>query len=147
MREVPALFNRLTVFDPRIPHGVRRVEGTHDVRDGRLVIHGWFVQPRPFIEGPLSTRALQTAIDDLSGELNRLFTEGLDVRGTLSCRFEVSASGKISKAETLSNALRHPGGDLRIEKALIKHIKEVFSRMHFGKQRGVSKITLPLIFG
>jgi len=41
------------VFDPRIPHGVRTVTGTHDPREGRLVIHGWFVQPRPFIRGPL----------------------------------------------------------------------------------------------
>jgi hypothetical protein len=42
---------QLTVFDPRIPHGVREVRGTHDPRAGRLVIHGWFVQPRPFVAG------------------------------------------------------------------------------------------------
>lgn len=30
-------FNRLTVFDPRFPHGVRPVAGTRDPRKGRLV--------------------------------------------------------------------------------------------------------------
>lgn len=30
-------FNRLTVFDPRFPHGVRPVGGTRDPRKGRLV--------------------------------------------------------------------------------------------------------------
>ena len=37
---VPALFNRLTVFDPRFPHGVKQVHGTRDPRKGRLVLHG-----------------------------------------------------------------------------------------------------------
>lgn len=37
---VPAPFNRLTVFDPRFPHGVRQVHGTRDPRKGRLVLHG-----------------------------------------------------------------------------------------------------------
>jgi hypothetical protein len=147
VQSVPSLFNRLTVFDPRIPHGVRRVEGPHDVVKGRLVIHGWFVQPRPFIEGPLSTRTLQSVIDDLSGELNRLFTDGLDMNGTLSFRFRVNAQGKVTKVEVLSNALRHPGGDLRIEKALLRHIGALIAKVSFGKQRGISDVTLPLIFG
>lgn len=30
-------FNRLTVFDPRFPHGVRMVQGTRDPLKGRLV--------------------------------------------------------------------------------------------------------------
>lgn len=30
-------FNRLTVFDPRFPHGVRPVGGTRDPLKGRLV--------------------------------------------------------------------------------------------------------------
>ena len=46
----PPLFNRLTVFDARIPHGVRRVEGTRDPRHGRLVLHGWFTAPSPHFE-------------------------------------------------------------------------------------------------
>lgn len=33
-------FNRLTVFDPRFPHGVRTVEGTRDPLKGRLVSAG-----------------------------------------------------------------------------------------------------------
>ena len=44
-------FNRMTVFDPRLPHGVPVVEGTHDPREGRLVLHGWFNEPSPFFSG------------------------------------------------------------------------------------------------
>ena len=52
---VPPLFNQLTVFDPRMPHGVRVVEGTRDPCRGRLVLHGWFTQPAPFFQGVLLT--------------------------------------------------------------------------------------------
>ena len=48
---VPPHFNQLTVFDPRLPHGVRTVEGTRDPRRSRLVLHGWFTQPAPFFQG------------------------------------------------------------------------------------------------
>jgi hypothetical protein len=34
MLTIPPLFNQLTVFDPRLPHGVRRVQGTSDPRYG-----------------------------------------------------------------------------------------------------------------
>lgn len=146
IEEVPSLFNRLTVFDPRIPHGVREVRGVNDVLDGRLVIHGWFVQPRPFIEGPLEPDDLQSVIDDLSGALNELFNEGLEIYGTLSLRLSVSKSGSVEKTEILSNALRHPGGDPRIEKALVRHIVSLLKKVSFPKQKAPSMITLPLIF-
>ena len=48
---MPPLFNRLTVFDPRYPHGVRLVEGVQDPLKARLVLHGWFTEPVPFFDG------------------------------------------------------------------------------------------------
>ena len=146
LTEIPPIFNRLTVFDPRIPHGVREVEGVRDLTEGRLVIHGWFVQPRPFIEGPLSVDDLQSVIDDLSGNLGDLFDQGVDIHGTLSVRFTVSPAGVVSKVETLSNALRHPTGDVRVEKALVKHIHGFLKQTSFNKKRAPSMVTLPLIF-
>jgi len=145
-REVPALFNRLTVFDPRIPHGVKEVRGVRDVLEGRLVIHGWFVQPRPFVEGPLGAKSVQSAINDLSGSLQGLIEEGLDITGMMSVRFQVTAKGDVRQPTVLSNALRHPGGDQRIEKALIQHVRQFLGGMKFPKTRAPSHVTLPLIF-
>ena len=48
------MFNRLTVFDPRLPHGVRPVEGVRDPRQARLVLHGWFADPEPFFTGAIT---------------------------------------------------------------------------------------------
>jgi hypothetical protein len=144
--EVPPLFNRLTVFDPRVPHGVREVRGVRDPRQGRLVIHGWFVQPRPFIEGPLSTKDLQSVIDDLSGSLGEFFAQGLAVYGTLSVGFQVSQAGSVSNLRVLSNALRSPGADRRIEAALLKHVRNFLTSSRFRKAKAKSQVTLPLIF-
>ena len=54
VQQVEPLFNRMTVFDPRLPHGVSIVEGTRDPREGRLVLHGWFNEPAPFFSVSVS---------------------------------------------------------------------------------------------
>lgn len=144
--EIQPLFNRLTVFDPRIPHGVREVKGIQDILKGRLVIHGWFVQPRPFIEGPLSPRELQNLIDSLGAELEKLFDQGLEIRGMLSMRFKVSANGEVSEVKALSNSLRPMSGDKRIVRALLKHIAGLVKKHRFHKRKEASFVTLPLIF-
>lgn len=57
VERVEPLFNRLTLFDPRLPHGVREVQGEMDPRKGRLVLHGWFTEPVPYYEVFARTRA------------------------------------------------------------------------------------------
>jgi hypothetical protein len=47
-------WNRLTVFDARLPHGVAPVRGTRDPRRGRLVLTGWFSDPQPSVSGALA---------------------------------------------------------------------------------------------
>lgn len=143
---VEARFNRLAVFDPRIPHGVREVRGVHDPREGRLVIHGWYVQPRPFIEGPLSTKELSAAIEDLSGALGELLAGGLDLQGVLSARFKVGAEGRVTGFKVLTNALRHPLRQPDDERAVLELVRNFFAARAFKKQRGRSSVTLPLIF-
>ena len=145
--EVPPKFNRLTVFDPRIPHGVKTVRGVNDLTKGRLVIHGWFVQPRPFIEGPLAPKDLQVLIDDLSGELSVALDEGLDLKGLLSLKLSFTAQGKISRVQTLANTLKASNSqDRLLETSLVNHISRWLKSANVRKQRGPSTVTLPLVF-
>ena len=51
---VAPLWNRLTIFDARLPHGVSTVRGTRDPRRGRLVLTGWFSEPQPCFSGPMA---------------------------------------------------------------------------------------------
>jgi hypothetical protein len=153
-KRIPSPFNRLTVFDPRVPHGVSRLEGAEDVLEGRLVLHGWFVQPRPWIDGPLSPRRFRQWTDGFQEELAPVFMNGRMVaHGMCSFRFEVLPSGKTRNARILANTVRllaGTEGSITAEKAwnrrLEKQILAIVESSDFGKQKGLSVVTLPLVF-
>ncbi len=110
--KIPTRFNQLLLFDPRIPHGVSRVVGTREPRHGRLVLHGWFVAPRPFIEGGLSRS--HSGIE-WSGELIewclRIVDETLgDYQGICNLKFSIMPSGVVKKADLIFHSLLDPSG-------------------------------------
>jgi hypothetical protein len=144
LEAVEPLFNRLTVFDPRVPHGVRRVEGTRDPREGRLVIHGWFVQPRPFVDGPLATGELRRALNAL-GEALPGVVAGAPVAGVHTVRFRVRATGEIEAPTVLVDTLRIAGGDERELKRVRRALAATVKAFAFKKQRGVSTVTIPIV--
>ncbi|MEW5743488.1 MAG: 2OG-Fe(II) oxygenase [Myxococcota bacterium] len=139
-------FNRLVVFDPRLPHGVRRVEGSREPREGRVVIHGWFVQPRPFIEGPLAPRALERAIDGLSDFLSEALARGFPVAGLLSLGFTVSPAGRVRQVKVLTDTTRAAGEAETERTRLIRSVTRQIAGWAFPKQRRASRVTLPLVF-
>jgi hypothetical protein len=145
VRAIEPVFGRLTVFDPRVPHGVRCVRGTHDPRDGRLVIHGWFVQPRPFIHGPLRASALTSRVDELTGSLGG-WLHGLPVAGLLSLAFTVDRRGGVSAVRVLCDTTRVPAADEVARRRLVRTIAAAVGGWRFAPQRGASRITLPLVF-
>jgi hypothetical protein len=145
IRAVPPVFARLTVFDPRIPHGVSTVTGTHDPREGRLVIHGWFVQPRPFVRGPLPVRALASRIDDLTAQLGA-WVGDLPISGLVSIAFVVDRGGRVRAPRVLSDTTRVPGRDEPARRTLIRRIRAAVAGLSFGAQRATSQVTLPLVF-
>ena len=105
---VPALFNRLTIFDPRLPHGVKPVRGTQDPREARLVIHGWFTdQGTPFYTGSLAeeeaTGVLNAALPAVYEELGK---ECARVTGVLNVRMLISGgSGSVTAMEAVADTL------------------------------------------
>lgn len=143
--EVEPRFGRLAVFDPRIPHAVRTVTGTRDPRAGRLVVHGWFVQPRPFVEGPLPAAALAARIGDLTGEVSAALA-GLPLAGLLSLGIAVTPSGRVGPVRVLSDTTRAPSGAERERRRALARIRRAVTRWRFPRRRGASWITLPLVF-
>ncbi|MCA2980071.1 MAG: 2OG-Fe(II) oxygenase [Myxococcaceae bacterium] len=139
-------FNRLTVFDPRLPHGVRRIDGSMDPREGRLVIHGWFVQPRPFIEGPLAPRRLSEGIEQVSRAMAPALEAGLPVAGLLSLGFRVGAGGLVGPVRVLSDTTRAPAHEEPRRRALVRLIRRSVQRLRFPATAAGSRVTLPLVF-
>ena len=144
LRAIEPRFARLVAFDPRIPHGVRTVTGTRDPRQGRLVIHGWFVQPRPFVRGPLAARALGARIAELTDQLGG-WLGALPIAGLVSFAFDVDRRGAAASVRLLSDTTRVPRADEQARRALVRRIRAAIAGWRFGAQRGESRVTLPLV--
>jgi hypothetical protein len=127
-------FNRLTVFNPSLPHGVREVRGTNDPREGRLVIHGWFVNPRPFWAGPLTAEQVGESLDHGLGAV----VGGLELgEGLISLRLSITPAGRVRTVKPLINTLvgaRH-----------VRTLEKRLANLHFPRRRSGTRLTLPLI--
>jgi hypothetical protein len=145
-RTVAPTFGRLVVFDPRIPHGVRRVAGTTDPRAGRLVINGWFVQPRPFITGPLPRAAVARRIAELVDAIATWSRDGLWITGTIAFAIAVSAAGRVRSVRVLSDTSRPPRQREADRRFAVKHLRDTIRGWTFPARPRPSTITLPLVF-
>ena len=146
VRKIPPRFNQLLVFDPRVPHGVARVEGVRDPRKARLVIHGWFVEPRPFIAGPLRVTAVEAQIARLTEHLEASEWLQNPLHGSLILRYRVDRAGRVAQAKIVWNGVRALGGDPDSARGLANFALKEIGKMRLGPQKGGSTVTLPLNF-
>lgn len=146
IQKIPSPFNQLTVFDPRFPHGVTEVKGTRDPMESRLVMHGWFVEPRPYVVGGLSTAKVQKTIDPIFYHLNDLLTQLDPVHGTLSFRLQISKNGTVKNFKGLTNTIIPIHHDSNSDRILYKELKTLFSNLKFSPAKTDSLITIPLMF-
>lgn len=153
--KIGADFNQLLVFDPRLPHGVREVRGVRDPLEGRLVIHGWFTDPAPFVTGGLEKKRVPTgkALDQAFGQIgeiielmNRNVADELSIHGTLVYRLKVSATGAVTEVKLQSNTLVSLDHKPDALKVLLSKSKQALSQIKFPKAPQASEIVAPLLF-
>ena len=137
-------FNQLLCFDPRIPHGVREVRGVRDPRAGRLVVHGWFVESRPFVEGALAGYAkLEEWLEAEAEKFSPLFSEFPTARGVLTLRLRFNAAGNLVDWTTLTHTLIGLG---ELTPLFRRELAEILRDVRAPRARGGSSLTLPLQF-
>lgn len=141
--KIPATPNRLIVFDPRYPHGVTRVNGVDGLLDCRLVIHGWFTEPRPMVEGSLSVRKAIPSMDLIASSLLDSFQQ-TDLSGIFCTRLTVTPSGEIRSAEILTTHLIHSGSGNLASESWIRDRLLDSTFVRFPKSSGTTRITLPI---
>ena len=115
-----------------------RVEGVRDPRGARLVIHGWFTEPRPFIEGPLADLEVEEGLAPALEDLPSLLAELGVFHGMLSLRLEVEATGRVGAARTLANTLvglDAPGVE---ERRATRRVVDRLKRARFAEASGPS---------
>ncbi len=141
LQKIAPEFNRLTVFDPRFPHGVERVDGVPSIQDSRLVIHGWFTEPRPMIEGHLGMRRALRPMDAFAAKVLDRLSE-YPHTGLLTLRLEIAESGKPESITVLSDHILDGLGQ-PFERKLLKSIL-LEAPAEFPRSGGRTRITLPL---
>lgn len=141
---IPAPMNRLTVFDPRYPHGVREVRGTHNPLEARLVIHGWFMEPKTYKEGPLPAKASEKILNICFEQLQQHLGNFPLCQGTLSLQMTINRSGTVKSVKFATNTLTDLGGEKTSK--LNRLILKIYSSAKFPTARSETQFTIPLIF-
>ena len=135
------------MFDPRLPHGVSEVRGTRDPSEGRLVIHGWFVQPRPFVTGALSPARVAPALEEaIRGAEPKLSKLG-PLQGALSVRLTIAPGGRPTRIETLTNNLMPTDGSPEPGRRAAAELRRGLLAAKFPRASGRTRVTVPVLFG
>lgn len=143
VQKIEPKFGRLLIFDPRIPHGVSRVSGTVDPLKGRLVLHGWFTPPNPFIEGSLKPKQIEKVLSAFDENFAN-FAEPLNT-GTIAYRISIAPRGNVTRVYRLATSIPSSDrSDLLSRRSLDRYIEKFFLSTKFPSAKGSSRLTLPL---
>ncbi|HEU0099971.1 MAG TPA: hypothetical protein VFQ67_14505 [Allosphingosinicella sp.] len=139
-------FNRLTLFDDRMTHGVQRVEGSMNPLEGRLVLHGHISESGPFAEGPLDGAAVAAIVlEGLRPVLSALEKTPVLHHGPLVLRLTIEPSGQVSRIERLVDRLARADGNGA--GAVVGEVEALIRSMHFPEAPAATEATVPLLFG
>jgi len=103
-------FNRLAIFDDRMPHGVNRIEGSMNPVHGRLVLHGHISETGPGVRGPLTPQQVGTLVEQAANEALSRFEMKCDPHGPLVVRVVVQPDGSVEQAWPVLDRLAFPDG-------------------------------------
>lgn len=139
-------FNRLTIFDDRMPHGVRLIEGSMDPLDGRLVLHGHISEGRPQVRGPLAAEEVGAAVAEARAAGLAAARIGEDeVHGPLTVRLAVAADGEVDEVRPLVDRVVSAGGaDAR---AAVESILRQIGGLRFPAKAQPSVAWVPVMLG
>ena len=138
--KIPPKFNQLLVFDPSFAHGVDEVKNVEDPRYGRLVLHGWFVQPRPFWYGPLNVKQVHRGLDQI---VAHTLPGGRTPEGFVSLKLHIQASGYMKQIELLVETLKL---EEKLKQSWLKEWMENLSQVQWPKNKKGTVLTVPFMF-
>jgi Rps23 Pro-64 3,4-dihydroxylase Tpa1-like proline 4-hydroxylase len=141
-------FNRLVVFDDRLPHAVERVEGSMDPCEGRFVLHGHLSETGPIISGALPLADIE---EPMMAALQRFAAQNTArialYRGPLTLRFIIRPGGSVETCEILLDRVLHED-PYHIEwEPLRADLIDVIRKLKFPPAGGETVVTKPLVFG
>jgi Rps23 Pro-64 3,4-dihydroxylase Tpa1-like proline 4-hydroxylase len=141
-------FNRLVVFDDRLPHAVERVEGAMDPVEGRFALHGHMSETAVLVAGALSAdvvaEPLAAALQAFTAEASARIAL---YRGPLTLRLTIDRIGSVAKCDVLLDRVVHldPG---HVEWELLRgRLVERLHKLQFPSAEGETVLIQPILFG
>jgi hypothetical protein len=139
-------FNRLTMFDDRLPHGVERVEGSMDPLEGRFVRHG-HLSESGMITGALPAAVVEEAVTGLLGDFGARNSAQIALyEGPLVLRFTVGPGGSVETCDILVDRVVHADAGHTEWEALRSDLVDLFKTLKFPAAAGETTVTQPLGF-
>lgn len=141
-------FNRLVVFDDRMPHGVERVDGSMNPVEGRFVMHGHIRDRGAIVSGALTEQqvgavVMEALIDFSAGALSRIRL----YHGPVVFRLFIGANGVVkSCAVLLDRVTATDANDMGWPKMLSNLIAK-FTALKFPEGSGETTVTQPVLMG
>jgi hypothetical protein len=141
-------FNRLLVFDDRVPHAVELVEGSMDPLEGRLVIHGHIREVGPIVSGGVSFDDALTAAHRVACEQAAELGDALRCyHGVVTVRLSVEPEGTVVDAHIVLDRLRRlRRGGPEIPEVLAGLLQRA-AELRFTPGALPATVTLPFAFG
>ena len=135
-------FNRLTLFDDRVPHAVQRIDGSMDPVEGRLVLHGHISEAGVVAQGALTPAAIQESVTAGLAPIREGVAPG--VRGPLVYKLDIAATGEVQQLRPILDRLASSEADNLDD--LRGKIVDRLSKLSFPQQSAPTWANVPLIF-
>jgi hypothetical protein len=147
-RAIEPRFNRLVVFDDRLPHSVERVDGSMDPVEGRFVLHGHLREAGTIVAGALTEDMITGPLLALLRQISEgSSAEAALYNGPLILRLTIAASGHVAACSVMVDRVIHPDpGHVEWEPLRAKLV-ERFRGLRFPPAGGETVLIQPLLFG
>ena len=116
---------------------------------GRIVIHGWFMEPKTYIEGTLPSKACEKILNIQFEKLQNLLTHDSEINeilfsGTISLQLTVNSQGKVSQLRFATNTLLTTEG--LVPEIFNEKLLTLYRSLEFPASNGKTEMTIPLVF-
>lgn len=134
--EIPSRYNRLVVFDARLPHAVARVGGVDRALDARVAIQGWLAPDGVSITGRDDLAACRSVVDRALSEVSLPARD----HGYVAVALDVARAGAVTRARPIAD-LVVPGS-----RALALACRAL-GRARFSPSPRASEVVVPIACG
>jgi hypothetical protein len=142
---IESRFNRLAIFDDRMPHGVNRIEGSMNPVHGRLVLHGHISETGPGVRGALGPEQVGSLVEEAANEALSRFEMRTDPHGPLVVRLSIGADGGVGDSRLVLDRLAFPDG--QSSEGMAEAVVEAVRKLSFPAADAPTEAVVPIMVG